>query len=193
MRVKDIFPGPESSFKGSDTLIPAGNEVFFNACAPMTGCELWKSDGTESGTMLVEDIIPGTGSSGDRRLTGTDIGGVLLFTATDGLLGLEPWTSGGTARDTFMLQDIAPGPRSSSPEFFTRAGENVFFVADDGATGRELWVFQGSAQNVQISRKKHPKVKHGTGHSRSARRPTPDKDQAPVLRKLESVVHKIRD
>jgi ELWxxDGT repeat protein len=206
MRVKDIFPGPESSFKGSDDLIPVGETVFFNACEPVTGCELWKSDGTESGTILVKDITPGpAGSLGDGRFTGADIGGVLFFSATDGSLGMEPWISGGTARTTFMLQDIAPGPRSSSPEFLTLVGENVFFVADDGATGRELWVFQGSAKNVQVLAKKLSKhVRgHANGRAKRARQLKPDQsmqgrrgwshdqNDPQGRKKLESIIHQI--
>jgi ELWxxDGT repeat protein len=195
VRVKDIFPGPESSFRGQggfpETMIAVDGLLFFNACAPVTGCELWKSDGTEAGTALVKDISPGSGNSiGDLPLTGVDADGVLFFRATNGSLGLEPWVSGGTARDTFMLQDIAPGPRSSSPDLFTPVGENVFFVADDGVTGRELWVFQASEKNLKFAGKKHPKLFKGNG--RGPHTPKPDKDHSSGPDRLESVLHGIR-
>ena len=37
------------------------------------------------------------------------------------------------------MQDIAAGIASSSPYGFTVVGTNVFFIADDSMTGRELW------------------------------------------------------
>ena len=71
MLVKDIAPGPESSFQSSGfpTFIPVDDMVFFEACEPATGCELWRSDGTEAGTILVKDIRPGEESV--RRSTAT--------------------------------------------------------------------------------------------------------------------------
>jgi hypothetical protein len=38
-----------------------------------------------------------------------------------------------------MLADVAPGLRSSGPQGFTVAGGLVYFSANDGVTGRELW------------------------------------------------------
>jgi hypothetical protein len=37
------------------------------------------------------------------------------------------------------LTDINPGPADSEPEQLTPAGGIVFFTADDGVTGRDLW------------------------------------------------------
>ena len=57
---KDIVPGPGSSYPGN--LIEVNGTLFFSAFHPDTGSELWKSDGTEAGTVLVRDINP-AGSS----------------------------------------------------------------------------------------------------------------------------------
>ncbi len=35
--------------------------------------------------------------------------------------------------------DIAPGPQSSAPRHLLVDGDQVYFQADDGSTGRELW------------------------------------------------------
>ena len=40
-----------------------GDTLFFTADDGVNGNELWKSDGTEAGTVLVKDINPGSGSS----------------------------------------------------------------------------------------------------------------------------------
>lgn len=44
-------------------LVQSGTTVFFAASTPQTGSELWKSDGTQSGTVLVKDIRPGPEAS----------------------------------------------------------------------------------------------------------------------------------
>ena len=44
-----------------------------------------------------------------------------------------------------MLQDITAGSESSNPTGFTRSGDLVYFSADDGETGQELWAVPESA------------------------------------------------
>ena len=56
------------------------------------GTELWKSDGTAAGTVLVQDINPGSASSSPMWLT--NVGGTLFFSADDRTHGRQLW--GGT-------------------------------------------------------------------------------------------------
>ncbi len=51
------------------------------------GYELWKSDGTNAGTVLVEDIRSGSFDSNAEQLT--NVGGTLYFRADDGVAGYE--------------------------------------------------------------------------------------------------------
>jgi ELWxxDGT repeat protein len=62
-----------------------------------------------------------------------------LFAGNDGQNGIELWVSNGTAAGTSMVADLRAGSGSSSPAEFARVGALVFFAADDGATGTELW------------------------------------------------------
>ena len=57
--VRDINPGAGSSNPGE---LVAGS-LFFTTDDGTSGVELWKSDGTASGTKLVKDIFPGPASS----------------------------------------------------------------------------------------------------------------------------------
>jgi ELWxxDGT repeat protein len=67
----------------------------------------------------------------------------VIFSATDGISGVEPWASDGTwAR---RLGNVAPGALPSSPVRFTPAGDNVYFGANDGTTGFELWAVPRTA------------------------------------------------
>ncbi len=63
--------------------------LFMAADDRILGKELWKSDGTEAGTMLVKDIFEGKQGSEPNYLTNGD--GVLFFCADDGIHGKELW------------------------------------------------------------------------------------------------------
>ena len=83
MIVKDINNGSDDS--DPDDLIAIGNTFYFRAYDPTNGLELWKSDGTVSGTVMVKDIHGGSSSSSPQSLTA--VGNTLYFQAYDGTDG----------------------------------------------------------------------------------------------------------
>jgi ELWxxDGT repeat protein len=92
--------------------------------------EPWVSDGTPAGTQQLAGIYPSYGSQPDSF---TDFNGVVLFQATgpDGTRQL--WQTNGTAAGTKAVATFTVGaPRLA-------AGQNLFFVYNDGTTGAELW------------------------------------------------------
>jgi ELWxxDGT repeat protein len=80
---------------------------------------------------------------------------VLLFTARDPVHGEELWQSDGTEEGTLLVQDITPGPASSSPGNFVEAGSLVYFTANDGEAGAELWAMPLSALASSPRQKPH--------------------------------------
>ncbi len=150
--VKDINPNP-SSFP-LRYLTAVGNTLFFTAFDGVNGQELWKSDGTAAGTVLVKDIRPGPGGSLDFFTQMTAVGNTLFFTAFDSVNGTELWKSDGTAAGTVLVKDINPGydnPFSGlNPQNLTAVGNTLFFTADDGVNGRELWKSDGTAAGTVL-------------------------------------------
>ena len=89
--VKDIYSG--SSWSAPQELTAVGNTLYFSAVDGTNGVELWKSDGTASGTVMVKDIYSGSTSSSPYYLTA--VGNTLYFGANDGTNGDELWKCDG--------------------------------------------------------------------------------------------------
>ncbi|MCH2648008.1 MAG: hypothetical protein MKZ58_06610, partial [Candidatus Poseidoniaceae archaeon] len=87
-----------------------GNEMYFFATDSTNGYELWKSDGTASGTVMVKDINSANGNSGHSDIGEfTQMGSTLYFRADDGTNGQELWKTDGPSSGTVMVKDINPG------------------------------------------------------------------------------------
>ncbi len=142
--LSDLYPGPARSGPGALTFL--GSTLFFFAHDGVHGLEPWKTDGTTSGTTLVRDVAPGPAGS---YFIGTfsTMGHEALFTASDHVSGREYWRTDGTEAGTSEVADLAPGLAGGAPRWFTtggrtppvRSGGRMYFAANDGTTGDELW------------------------------------------------------
>ncbi|TWT77000.1 Peptidyl-prolyl cis-trans isomerase A precursor [Posidoniimonas polymericola] len=140
--------------------VEVGDTTYFVANDGTNGRELWKTDGTAGGTSMVADIRSGAGSSYPSSLV--ELNGTLFFAADDGASGLELWKSDGTSEGTVLVRDIRSGvstdtegvttPNSSSPRQLTVVGDTLFFVAEDGVSGRELWASNGTSAGTRLVR-----------------------------------------
>lgn len=137
------FAQPGTGFLAVGPAVAAGGTTFFVADDGATGLELWRTDGTAAGTVLVRDIAaqPGQGAAIESL---TVMGSTVCFVADDGVHGPELWASDGTAAGTRMLTDLEPSAGGSGPANLITVGASLFFTADDGAHGRELWKTDGT-------------------------------------------------
>src|SRR5262249_35216288 len=149
--VKDVYPGSGwigDSYAGYDYVVNSSNPsnltsvngiLFFTVWNAGTGTQLWKSDGTEAGTVLVRSL---------NASNLINVNGTLFFTAGDysyGTDGIELWKSDATTAGTVMVKDVYPGqsrrsgyfmdyyvPNSSNPGGLTNFNGTLYFTADDG-------------------------------------------------------------
>jgi ELWxxDGT repeat protein len=150
--LKDIQPGAGSSAAWwYQPLHDGSGRVLFHADDGTTGSELWASDGTAAGTVLLCDLDPAAGA--DAAATGFTefVPGQVLFRARDGAIGRELWVTDGTAAGTRLVADLAPGAGSASPDFITpvRPGLAVFTATVPGS-GNELWATDGTLAGTRL-------------------------------------------
>ena len=128
-----------------------GGALYFSAFDPRRGGELWRWDGTNAARVAdinpdANDVIkPDPLSSWPSQLT--VFHNLLCFSANnDGVTtNFEPWRFDGSS--TLMLTNIHPdlgNDFSSYPRGLTAFGDSLYFMADDGAHGYELWKASGT-------------------------------------------------
>ena len=106
------------------------------------GSELWSTNGTASGTVLVDDIYPGSKTSSIYDLTA--FGSKAIFRANDGTHGAEIWVTDGTTAGTTLLKDIIPGAGGAYESNFTAFKGEILFNAK-AADGFDIWETDGTA------------------------------------------------
>jgi len=164
--VKDINPGPKDGIAYCPQPIVIDDVVYFVANDGVHGEELWRSDGTSDGTWMVKDVNPGAGfgipgvcrqeAYGDPSWVA--LGSVLIFVGFTPEHGYELWRSDGTEQGTWLVRDIWPGPRDGiecgdeDPVVpgFVVVGDKVLFKANDGVTGLEPWVTDGTPEGTRL-------------------------------------------
>src|SRR5580765_1197602 len=88
-----------------DELTALNGVLYFVANDSVHGNELWRSDGTVTGTTLVSDIFPGSFSANPTHLT--NVNGVLYFVSyADTQGGYAIWRSDGTTAGTTKVKTI---------------------------------------------------------------------------------------
>lgn len=134
---------------GNDDASSLTGMLFKSTASGGIGDELWISDGTGSGTLVLKDINPAGGDSEPGPFTA--VGDTIFFAATTDADGREIWKTDGTEAGTELIKDIHPGPEGSFPSNLTAFDGELYFSAIDGSTGRELWKTDGTeAGTVQV-------------------------------------------
>lgn len=137
-------PGPFEDFRGT---------LFFGANFEDGRRALWKSDGTEAGTVQVKSLPSSTGLFWPIVTGLKATPSRLFFLAGDAAHGTELWASDGTGAGTQFVKDLTPGPESSSLSHLTAVDDALVFFKEiyDDTTPRtryELWRSDGTSSGT---------------------------------------------
>lgn len=147
--VKDLYPGRPGS-NPRDLAVCAGR-LFHAATDPDHGEELCRE-----GEHLF-DLVPGKASSRPRDLVRA--GNFLFFSASSATRGRELWAyqwRGKPGARPYLVRDIRPGAASSDPRSLVAFRNRVYFTADDGVHGRELWRSVGNGSQTILVKDVQP-------------------------------------
>jgi ELWxxDGT repeat protein len=148
--LKDINPGAGDSNAAGYT--PMGENVFFSADDGVHGNELWITDGTTAGTRMVKDILPEALGS-YPQLESKVYNGKLFFFVQNSNVGTSLWASDGTESGTVLVKDLDTTTALASvnlPEYLVPFAGKLFFRADDGVNGEELWASDGTTAGTNL-------------------------------------------
>ena len=148
-----------------------GTTLYFQANDGTNGAELWQFDTTSavssSNPSMIYDIVSGSGSSNPEYLK--IVGTTLYFNAADSTNGQELWqfdtsTSTSTSNPS-MVYDIVSGSGGSNPNDLTVVGMTLYFRANDGTNGQELWQFDTSTSTSTSNPSMVYDISAGSGDS----------------------------
>jgi ELWxxDGT repeat protein len=138
-------------------------QLWFNAESDGHGSELFKSDGKNRfSTGMFMDLNPGKEDSYPHTLT--LFKGKMFFVAEDGKHGKELWQTDGTFDGTSMVVDInsnlkfanSAATDSSYAQGLAVYNDFLYFGADDGVHGFELWRSDGTASGTALFKDMNP-------------------------------------
>jgi ELWxxDGT repeat protein len=138
------------------SMIEMNGIVYFKArhrYSPDLGIELWRTDGTSSGTFMVKDILPGY-DSGLRLNTFFRAGNYIYFVGVNQYNQSELWRSDGTGQGTVMIAYLS-GNSSTTVFFLAHLGNKIYYKIDNVNSPNyemALWYFDTlNMTNVFVS------------------------------------------
>ena len=122
--------------------------TIFTADDGVHGRELWRTDGTALGTVMVADIVPGAASSNPDAPV--KIGDTAYFIA--GADTRQLWRTDGTQAGTYLVSSaaIAIGGATTTTTPIATAGGEVFFAGRDAAYASGLYASDGTAAGTSF-------------------------------------------
>jgi len=132
--------------------------LFFVAYNSVGGKDLWRSDGSPAGTVLVKNLYSYQISSSPAYLT--NVNGTLFFVADAPIIGTELWQIDPYGTPV-QVADIYPGSGNSSPANLTNVNGTLFFAAKGRNMGVELWKSNGTPGGTVLVKDIYP----GAGNS----------------------------
>ncbi|NBD08802.1 hypothetical protein [Corallococcus silvisoli] len=156
-RVKVVVPpGSGASVNGPypESLVDVQGALYFATNLFDGSAVLWRSNGTEAGTVQVKSFPPA--SVGVPRMTSlVPVGKKVFFQFDDPGTGQELWISDGTGAGTHLVKDVTPGPQGTRFAFTAAQNGRLTFIREwafaPGNPQVEVWRSDGTAAGtVQV-------------------------------------------
>lgn len=149
------FVGDVGNFSGQKNMIAFNGKLVFVADDGQ-GRELWVSDGTTPGTVLIKDLDASIASSNPTEFN--IVNGRLLFLSSEGGVTTDGvWETDGTTIGTQRIfngqvnADIGTDAAASTGVSIVVDSLNLmFFSANDGVNGNELWASDGTSIGTHL-------------------------------------------
>ncbi|VXB34371.1 conserved hypothetical protein [Flavobacterium sp. 9AF] len=151
--LKDIFVSAsyyDSSTVSENGFVEVGSNIFFVAKDNTNGLELWKTDGTNAGTLMVKDITPGNNNSSWSPGGLTAFNNQLYFNKNDGANGSQIWKTDGTENGTIMITTPTVNNIFSNELFVSQGFLFFSSYTSNNTTGIELWMLDSNDQAFLI-------------------------------------------
>lgn len=120
-----------ATVQSASNFTASGGLFWFTAQTSTSGEQLWESDGTAAGTLMITDLNPTSGGANAQQLI--DVNGTLFFTANDGVHGDELW-SASAEQPTVAIAGVPPSPLEGSAIVFSSATTGIL-----AGTYMEAW------------------------------------------------------
>ena len=130
-------------------LVNSGNQLFFAGDDGQHGTELWKSNGTATGTVQVKDITPGAVGSNISDIIPYNNNKVVFEAHVQGGNGTV-WISDGLSNNTIMLDTLIldPGDKFRNVALL---GQKLLFSGYKDGIGYELCSTDGTAPTTGVA------------------------------------------
>lgn len=139
-----IFKSP-FTLKISFPMEEINDQIYFGGFTEYAagyGSELWTSNGTPAGTIMIKDIEPGSGEGAPFLFL--KFQNDIFFSAQTSNNGRELWKTDGTEAGTELVYDFNPGSASGNPMTYTNTDVNKIYIVADNGTDVMLYESNGT-------------------------------------------------
>lgn len=142
MLKQDYF---DNFFFLNNAALEINGTLFFKATTAQFGTEIWKTDGTPEGTVLLKNIVYASQSNYSNFMK--NVNGTLFFGVDNDDAGVpfQLWKSNGTSDGTVMIKDLAAAsPSLQGISNYAVLNNKLIFTGYSPDIGYELWVSDGT-------------------------------------------------